>query len=141
MKQDLPLAVRMRPGTLEELVGQEHILGGGKLLRRAISSKRIPPLLLYGPPGAGKTTLGFIVAGSIKGEIKYVNAAFSSVSEIKKILKAANKKFKEENIKTILFVDEIHRFNKLQQEALIPDTESGTIIFIGATIPFYSGTV
>ena len=134
MDNDTPLAVRMRPKTLEELVGQEHILGEGKLLRRAILSKRIPPLLFYGPPGVGKTTLGFIIANSIKGKIKYVNAAFSSVSEIKKILKEANEKLNRQNIKTILFIDEIHRFNKLQQEALIPDTESGTIIFIGATI-------
>ncbi len=134
MTQNLPLAVRMRPGSLEELFGQEHILGEGKLLRRAISSKRIPPLLLYGPPGAGKTTLGFIIAGSIKGKFEYVNAAFSSVGEIKKILKAAGARLKDDNIRTILFVDEIHRFNKLQQEALIPDTESGAIIFIGATI-------
>ena len=131
---DMPLAVRMRPKRLDELIGQEHILGEGKLLRRAILSKRIPPLLLYGPPGVGKTTLGFIIANSIQGAVKYVNAAFSSVGEIKKILKDANEKLNKDKIRTVLFVDEIHRFNKLQQEALIPDTETGTIIFIGATI-------
>jgi len=134
INNDTPLAVRLRPKRLEELIGQEHILGEGKLLRRAILSKRIPPLLFYGPPGAGKTTLGFIIANSIKGEVKYINAAFSSVGEVKKILKEANEKLSNEGIKTVLFIDEIHRFNKLQQEALIPDTETGTIIFIGATI-------
>ena len=134
VNNDMPLAARLRPKRLEELVGQEHILGEDKLLRRAILSKRIPPLLFYGPPGVGKTTLGFIIANSVEGEVKYINAAFSSVSEVKKILKEANERFSNEDTKTVLFIDEIHRFNKLQQEALIPDTETGTIIFIGATI-------
>ncbi len=133
-EKSLSLPVRVRPNNLEEFVGQEHILGEHKLLRRVIVSKRIPPLILYGPPGTGKTTLGFIIAKRTKGAFKYVNAAFSSVGEIKNILKEAHRNLEEKGRKTVLFVDEIHRFNKLQQESLIPDTERGTIIFIGATI-------
>ncbi len=115
-------------------MGQRHILGEGKLLRRIIISRRIPPLILYGPPGTGKTTLGFIISRTVDADFEYVNAAFSSVKEIKSILEEAKKKLTTAGRKTILFIDEIHRFNKLQQEALIPDTEEGTIIFIGATI-------
>jgi len=129
-----PLPARVRPTSLENFVGQEHILGEHKLLRRVIDSKKIPPLILYGPPGTGKTTLGFIIADKTKGEFKYVNASFSSVGEIKNVLKEAHRNLEEKGRRTVLFVDEIHRFNKLQQESLIPDTERGTIIFIGATI-------
>ena len=134
MQKDLPLTIRLRPQKVEDFVGQEHILGEKKLLRRIIFSKRIPPLIFYGPSGTGKTTLGFIIARHTQGEFRYVNAAFSSVREIKDILKEANKKVEKGNAKTVLFIDEIHRFNKLQQESLIPDTEKGTVIFIGATI-------
>jgi len=131
--QEAPLAVRVRPLSLEEFVGQNHILGEKKLLKRIIHSGKFPPLIFYGPPGSGKTTLGFIIARRINAKFKHLNAAFSSVGEVKKILEEAREKL-ERNVKTILFIDEIHRFNKLQQEALIPDTELGTIIFIGATI-------
>ncbi|MCM8823186.1 MAG: replication-associated recombination protein A [Candidatus Omnitrophica bacterium] len=133
-----PLAVRLRPQNLEEFVGQSHLLGEGKLLKRVILSGNIPPLIFYGPPGTGKTSLGFIIAKSINAEFQYLNASFSSVGEVKSILKEAKKKL-ELGRKTLLFIDEIHRFNKLQQEILIPDTESGSIYFIGTTIynPFY----
>lgn len=136
---DTPLAVRVRPLSLEEFVGQTHILGKGKLLERIISSKMIPPLILYGPAGCGKTTLGFIIAREVNASFHYLNAAFSSVKEVKAILDEARTRLKKERKKTMLFIDEIHRFNKLQQEALIPDTEQGTFIFIGATIyrPYY----
>ncbi len=131
---DPPLAVRLRPRSLEEFVGQKHLLGEGKLLRRIILSKRIPPLIFWGPAGCGKTTLGFIIANYLEADFRYLNAAFASSKETKEILQRARERFRKEKKKTILFVDEIHRFNKLQQEVFIPDTEEGTIIFIGATI-------
>jgi putative ATPase len=137
--KETPLAVKIRPNNLEEFVGQTHILGEGKLLRRVILSKRIPSLILWGPAGSGKTTLGCIITNQLNAKFEYLNAAFSSTSELKKKIEEARKRLKEENIKTVIFVDEIHRFNKLQQESLIPDTEQGTISFIGATIynPYY----
>ncbi|MBN2484316.1 MAG: replication-associated recombination protein A [Candidatus Omnitrophica bacterium] len=130
----IPLAVRLRPLTLDEFVGQRHILGEGKLLYRAISSPQQSSFLFYGPAGCGKTTLGFILARLRNAYFHYLNAAFSSVAEVKKILKDARTRLEKENQRTILFIDEIHRFNKLQQEILVPDTEEGTIILIGATI-------
>lgn len=134
-----PLAVRLRPHSLEEFVGQTHILGEGKLLRRVIISKKVSSLIFYGPAGCGKTTLGLILAKYLNVEFKYLNAAFSSVGEVKKILEEAREQLETKGQKVMLFIDEIHRFNKLQQEALIPDTEQGRIIFVGATIynPYY----
>ncbi|UCG34648.1 MAG: replication-associated recombination protein A [Candidatus Omnitrophota bacterium] len=132
--ENVPLAVRLRPHDLEEFVGQSHVLGEGKLLRRAITSKRVPSLILWGPPGCGKTTLGFIVAKELGADFEYINAAFSSVAEIKKIIARGRDRFSKEGKKEVLFIDEIHRFNKLQQEALIPDTELASIHLVGATI-------
>lgn len=133
-KTNTPLAARMRPESLDGFVGQKHILGTGKILRRVITSGRISSLLFYGPPGSGKTALGFIVANTAKAKFRYLNAAFISIKEIKKILIQAKKDLNESGHPTLLFIDEIHRFNKLQQESLVPDTESGEIILIGATI-------
>ena len=135
MSCDTPLPLRLRPRNLEEFVGQKHILGEGKFLRRLIEAKRISSLILWGPPGCGKTSLGEIIAQKYQAEFKYFNAVFSSTKEIKAILEETRKR----NKKTILFIDEIHRFNKLQQEVLVPDTETGIVIFIGATIynPYY----
>jgi len=133
-KQESPLAVRMRPRFLKEVIGQDQILGKGKILRRALESGRIPPLIFYGPAGCGKTTLGFIVSDLVQGEFHYLNAAFSSVKEVKEILVRAREVLRKEKKQTVLFIDEVHRFNKLQQEALVPDTEQGTIIFVAATI-------
>lgn len=129
-----PLAVRMRPKTLDDFIGQKHILGEGKLLWRVIASKQVPSLIFYGSPGIGKTSLGLIIANNIEADFVYLNAAFTSTAEVKKILGQAKKQLDEKSRKTILFIDEIHRFNKLQQESLIPDTETGGIIFIGATV-------
>lgn len=139
MKEKVPLAVRMRPEALEEFVGQKHILGEGKLLRRAIISKRAPSLILWGPAGCGKTTLGFILVKDLEADYEYLNAAFSSVAVVKKTIEKGKKKFQEQGRKTIIFIDEIHRFNKLQQETLVPDTENANITLIGATIynPYY----
>jgi putative ATPase len=137
--QDIPLALRLRPKNLDEFIGQKHILGEGKLLKRAIIAKRLPSLIFHGPAGCGKTTLGLIIAQNIEAEFIYLNASFTSSIEVRKIIQTAKKKLEKEGRKTILFIDEIHRFNKLQQESLVPDTESANINFIGATIynPYY----
>jgi putative ATPase len=139
VNNDSPLAVRVRPTIYEEFIGQKHVLGEGKLLRRAIKSRRVPSLIFWGPAGCGKTTLGFILAKELGASFEYLNAAFSSVSEVKKIIKKAKEGFEKSKEKTVVFIDEFHRFNKLQQESLVPDTEEGNIIFIGTTIyrPFY----
>jgi putative ATPase len=129
-----PLASRLRPKNIDEIAGQAHILGQGRLLRRVIESKKVPSLIFYGPPGTGKTTIGLIISNSIDADFTYLNAAFTSTAEVKKIIIEAKKKLDANNRRSILFIDEIHRFNKLQQESLIPDTETGGIIFIGATV-------
>ncbi len=135
----IPLAVRMRPQTLNEFIGQSHILGENCLLRRAIISKKVPSLIVWGPPGSGKTSLGLIISKKLDAEFQYLSAAFSSAAELKKIIKKAQERLRSQKQKTILFIDEIHRFNKLQQEILVPDTETSNIILIGATIynPYY----
>lgn len=133
-----PLAFRMCPKDLDEYVGQEHILGEGRLLRRAIEADRISSLILYGPPGTGKTALARVIASKTKAHFEWLNAATAGLDEIRKVIRDARVR-KKEGIKTILFLDEIHRFNKLQQDALLPDVEEGNIILIGATVenPFF----
>src|SRR4030065_749782 len=133
-----PLAYRMCPRTIEEYVGQGHILGKGKLLRRAIEADRITSLILYGPPGTGKTALARIIAAKTEAHFEWLNAAIAGLDELRKALKTARER-KSKGIRTILFLDEIHRFNKLQQDALLPDVEEGNIILIGATVenPFF----
>ncbi len=135
----LPLSVRMRPRCIEEYVGQKHILGEGKLLTRAIRSDRITSLILYGPPGTGKTSLAYCISRHTNAAFEKINAVISNVSDIKKILSLAAQKRETEGRKTILFIDEIHRFNKAQQEVLLPDVETGNVILIGATVfnPFF----
>ncbi len=134
------MAVRMRPRTLDEFVGQLHILGKDKLLRRAIDADTITSLILYGPPGTGKTTLAYIIANITKAYFCEVNAALSNVQELRDAIKSTKEREKASNKKTILFIDEIHRFNKSQQDVLMPDVESGNPILIGATThnPFFS---
>jgi len=138
--KDLPLAVRMRPAALDEFVGQEHILGKGKLLRRAIEADRISSLILYGPPGVGKTSLAWCIANITKSHYAVINATTSNVEELRKVIAHAKHKKANTGKKTILFIDEIHRFNKAQQDVLMPDVEEGNPILIGATVhnPFFS---
>ncbi|MCK4462928.1 MAG: replication-associated recombination protein A [Candidatus Omnitrophica bacterium] len=135
-----PLAVRMRPKTLSEFIGQEHILGEGKLLKRAIEAGRISSLIFYGPPGSGKTALGYLICDITKSYFERLNATASNVQEIRTALDKSSRRFALDEKRTILFIDEIHRFNKAQQDVLMPDVESGNPILIGTTThnPFFS---
>jgi len=135
---DAPLAARMRPRTLEEFSGQQHILGPGKLLRRAIEADRISSLILFGPPGTGKTTLAQVIAGATKAKFERLSGVESNVADIRRVIAGAA--LRRAKTKTILFVDEIHRFNKAQQDVLLPEVENGLIRLIGATTqnPFFS---
>jgi len=128
-----PLAYRMAPRTINEIAGQEQILGEGKLLRRLIESDKITSIILYGPPGVGKTVIARVIANTTKGHFEWLNAATANVDDIRKASKEAKMRRKLNGIKTILFLDEIHRFNKLQQDSLLPDVEEGNLILIGAT--------
>ena len=130
---EAPLADRMRPRTLQELVGQQHLLGEGKVLRQAIESDHLPSMILWGPPGSGKTTLAMIIASTTGAQFSAFSAVLSGVKEIKEVVEEAREEWKYRKRKTVLFVDEIHRFNKAQQDAFLPHVEKGTIILIGAT--------
>jgi putative ATPase len=133
IEREAPLADRMRPKTLEEFVGQEHLLGPGKILRHAIESDHLPSMILWGPPGSGKTTLAMMIASTTGGQFLAFSAVLSGVKEIKEVIEEADEEWRYRKRKTILFVDEIHRFNKAQQDAFLPHVENGTIILIGAT--------
>lgn len=133
MEFDKPLAYRMRPKTLEEYVGQKHILGKDKILYRTIKADRLSSIILFGPPGCGKTSLAKVISETTKYKFEKINAVTSGVSDIKKVIEDAKNLFLNPTGKCILFIDEIHRFNKLQQDALLPAVEDGTIILIGAT--------
>lgn len=135
-----PLSVRMRPQTLKEYVGQTHLLGEGKLLTRAIESDRLSSLIFYGPPGSGKTTLALCISRETSAVFKKINAVTSNVEEMRKILAGAQNRRATSGRRTILFIDEIHRFNKAQQDVLMPDLEDGSIVLIGATVlnPFFT---
>jgi len=137
---DSPLSARMRPCSLDEYVGQRHILGEGKLFTRAIEADRISSLILYGPPGSGKTTLALCISQKTQSHFERINAVASNVDEMRKIIAAAQNRRTTRGVKTILFIDEIHRFNKAQQDVLMPDIEEGNIILIGATVfnPFFA---
>ncbi len=130
---NIPLAERMRPQQIEEFVGQEHLMGEGKLLKRLMSEKYMPSLLLWGPPGTGKTTLARILARSSGADFIFFSAVLSGVKEIRRIVSQAEKIRDETGSATILFVDEIHRFNKSQQDAFLPHVENGLLTLIGAT--------
>lgn len=133
MKTGAPLAARMRPRTLDEYAGQEHIVGPGRLLRRAIEADQLGSLIFYGPPGTGKTTLAQVIANTTRAHFIALNAVLSGVKEIRDAIAVAQEHSRLYGQRTILFVDEVHRFNKAQQDALLPWVENGTVIFIGAT--------
>lgn len=133
MERSAPLAARMRPRTLDEFVGQEHIVGPGRLLRRAIEADQLSSLIFYGPPGTGKTTLARVIANTTRAHFIAINAVLAGVKEIREAIEEAQNRARLHGQRTILFVDEVHRFNKAQQDALLPWVENGTVIFIGAT--------
>lgn len=133
LEKDAPLAARMRPETLDDVVGQEHILGKDKLLYRAIKADKLGSLILYGPPGTGKTTLARVIAKTTKSHFTQLNATIAGKKDIQEVVGQAKNHLGMNMRKTILFIDEIHRFNKAQQDALLPHVEDGTVILIGAT--------
>lgn len=133
LKKNAPLADRMRPESIKDFVGQKHILGEGKSLNRAIKADRISSMILYGPPGTGKTTLAMIIANTTNMRFEKLSAVTSGVKDIREVMARAEENLKLFNKRTILFIDEIHRFNKSQQDALLPFVERGIIILIGAT--------
>ncbi|HET7657565.1 MAG TPA: replication-associated recombination protein A, partial [Bacillales bacterium] len=132
-KEKGPLASRMRPRTLDEFTGQEQIVGKGRLLRRSIEADQLSAMIFFGPPGTGKTTLARVIANTTSAYFDQLNAVTSGVSDIRELTKAAKDRLNMHGQKTVLFIDEIHRFNKSQQDALLPFVEDGTVILIGAT--------
>ena len=133
MEREAPLASRLRPRTLEEVVGQQEIIGEGKLLYRAIKADKLSSLIFYGPPGTGKTTLAKVIANTTSADFKQINATVAGKKDMEDVVRAAKDSLGMYGRKTILFVDEIHRFNKGQQDYLLPFVEDGTLILIGAT--------
>jgi len=135
-----PLAARMRPRSLSEFVGQQHLLGQGQLLRRLVQADRLGSVIFYGPPGTGKTTLAWLLADETKSHFCQVNAVTSSVKDLRTLLHEANDRLLASGRRTLLFVDEIHRFNRSQQDVLLPDVENGTVVLVGATThnPFFA---
>ena len=137
-----PLAARMRPATLKEFVGQQHFLGEGKLLRRLLKADRLGSVIFYGPPGTGKTTLARLLAEETKAVFRQLNAVTSGVKDLRDLIGEARDRLAAEGRRTLLFVDEIHRFNKSQQDVLLPDVEDGVVVLVGATTqnPFFAVT-
>ncbi len=140
LEREQPLAARLRPRTLDEFIGQDHILGPGRLLRRAIQADQLSSLIFYGPPGTGKTTLASVIANTTRSHFITINAVLAGVAEIRGAINEAQERRKLHNQRTILFIDEVHRFNKAQQDALLPWVENGMVILIGATTenPYFS---
>ncbi|HAF25836.1 MAG TPA: replication-associated recombination protein RarA, partial [Lachnospiraceae bacterium] len=132
-EKESPLASRMRPRTIDEVVGQDHILGKDKLLTRAIKADKLMSVIFYGPPGTGKTTLAKVIANTSSAEFMQLNATIAGKKDMEEAVEKAKNTFSMFQRKTILFIDEIHRFNKGQQDFLLPFVEDGTVILIGAT--------
>ena len=141
-KQAQPLAARMRPASLDEFVGQDHFLGAGKLLRRLLAADRLGSVIFYGPPGTGKTTLAHLLAAASRSRFRQLSAVASGVKELREVLDEARDLVAASGQRTLLFVDEIHRFNRAQQDVLLPDVEEGAVILVGATTqnPFFALT-
>ena len=133
LPSSMPLAARMRPRTFAEFVGQEHLVAGGRVLRKCIESDQLPSMILWGPPGSGKTTLAYIIADGTRSHFSHLSAVSAGVADMRHIIGEAKERLKLSNQRTILFIDEIHRFNKAQQDAVLPFVEVGTITLIGAT--------
>jgi putative ATPase len=140
LRKALPLAARMRPRNLDEFVGQEHFLGPGKLLRRLLQADRLGSVIFYGPPGTGKTSLAHVIANQTRCRFRPLNAAAAGVKEVREALEEARSELEAGGPRTILFVDELHRFNRAQQDVLLPDVEEGRVILVGATTqnPFFA---
>jgi len=133
VSHDMPLAARMRPRSFGEFIGQEHLVASGRVFRSCIESDKLPSIILWGPPGSGKTTLAFIIASITRSHFSSLSAVSAGVADLRRMIDEARKRMKLSYQRTILFVDEIHRFNKAQQDAVLPFVEDGTITFIGAT--------
>jgi len=133
LKKEAPLAARMRPESFSEFVGQEHLLAPGKALRQAVDADKIPSIILWGPPGSGKTTLAFLIAHVTHSHFSAISAVSAGVGEMREIIHQAEERLSTQGQRTIIFIDEIHRFNKAQQDAILPYVENGTITLIGAT--------
>ncbi len=133
LKRDAPLAARMRPRTFDELVGQEHIVGPDKVLRKSIEADQLPSIVLWGPPGSGKTTLALLIASITRSHFSAVSAVGSGVADLRRVVKEAGDRAGMHGQRTVLFIDEIHRFNKAQQDVILPHVENGTVVLIGAT--------
>ena len=133
LSRDAPLAARMRPRTLDELVGQEHIVGPDRVLRKTIEADQVPSMVLWGPPGSGKTTLALLIATLTRSHFSQVSAVAAGVADLRKIIQEARDRLGMNGQRTILFIDEIHRFNKSQQDSVLPYVEDGTVTLIGAT--------
>src|SRR5262245_6683281 len=140
LRKAQPLAARMRPRTLDEFVGQEHFLGPGKLLRRLLQADRLGSVIFYGPPGTGKTALAHVIANHTQCAFRQLNAVASGIKEVRELLQQAREELEATGRRTILFVDELHRFNRSQQDVLLPDVEEGRVVLIGATTqnPFFA---
>jgi putative ATPase len=133
LSQSMPLAARMRPQTFTEFVGQEHLVAKGRVLRKCIEADQLPSMVFWGPPGSGKTTLAYIIANVTRAYFSPLSAVSAGVADLRRVIEEAKKRLKSSGQRTILFVDEIHRFNKAQQDAVLPFVENGTVTFIGAT--------
>src|SRR5947209_12685700 len=140
LKKAQPLAARIRPRSLEEFVGQEHFIGPGKPLRRMLQAGRLNSLIFYGPPGTGKTALAHVIAQHTHCRFCQINAVAAGIKDVREILEEARTDLQQTGMRTILFVDELHRFNRAQQDVLLPDVEEGIVILIGATTqnPFFA---
>ncbi len=133
LPRSMPLAARMRPQTFAEFVGQEHLVAEGRVLRKCIEADQLPSMVFWGPPGSGKTTLAHIIANVTRAQFSSLSAVSAGVADLRRVIEEAKKRLKSSGQRTILFVDEIHRFNKAQQDAVLPFVENGTVTFIGAT--------